>query len=55
MTDSVWLERAVELAVANVGDGGGPFGAVVVRDGELVATGQNRVTPRPRPDRGTPR
>lgn len=44
MTDQHWLARAVDLAVANVADGGGPFGAVVVRDGELVATGQNRVT-----------
>jgi len=44
-TESTWLARAVELAVANVQEGGGPFGAVVVRDGELVSTGQNRVTP----------
>lgn len=44
-TDTPWLARAVELAVANVREGGGPFGAVVVRDGELVSTGQNRVTP----------
>ena len=43
-TDATWLAHAVELAVANVGDGGGPFGAVVVRDGVLVAEGQNRVT-----------
>ena len=43
-TDLSWLSQAVELAVANVGDGGGPFGALVVRDGALVATGQNRVT-----------
>ena len=42
--DAGWLACAVELAVSNVRDGGGPFGAVVVRDGELVATGQNRVT-----------
>lgn len=39
-----WLDLAVELAVRNVAEGGGPFGAVVVRGGELVATGQNRVT-----------
>ena len=44
-TDTTWLARAVALAVANVHEGGGPFGAVVVRDGELVSTGQNRVTP----------
>ncbi|MDQ1104913.1 hypothetical protein [Nocardioides zeae] len=35
-TDTPWLARAVELAVANVQEGGGPFGAVVVRDGALV-------------------
>jgi guanine deaminase len=43
-TDRDWLQQAVDLAVANVAAGGGPFGAVVVRDGRLVATGQNRVT-----------
>jgi guanine deaminase len=42
--DTTWLGRAVALAVANVRDGGGPFGAVVVRNGLEVATGQNRVT-----------
>ena len=44
MTDQQWLAHAVELAVSNVADGGGPFGAVVVRDETLVAVGQNRVT-----------
>jgi guanine deaminase len=43
-TDAAWLERAVALALANVADGGGPFGAVVVRDGVALAEGQNRVT-----------
>ena len=42
--DAAWLGQAIELAVHNVTDGGGPFGALVVRDGEIVATGQNRVT-----------
>ena len=42
--DDRWIARTVELALANVADGGGPFGAVIVRDGELVAEGQNRVT-----------
>lgn len=42
--DSTWLGRAVDLASANVAEGGGPFGAVIVRDGVLLATGQNRVT-----------
>lgn len=44
MGDEEWLDRAVQLAVDNVARGGGPFGAVVVRDGELLATGVNRVT-----------
>lgn len=45
MTDDArWLDQAIDLAVSNVAAGGGPFGAVVVRDGMLVATGQNRVT-----------
>lgn len=43
-TDDGWLSLAIELAVSNVHDGGGPFGAVIVQDGELVGRGQNRVT-----------
>lgn len=35
---------AINLAVENVHNGGGPFGAVIVKDGEVVATGVNRVT-----------
>lgn len=39
-----WMEMACRLAFDNVGLGGGPFGAVIVRDGAVVATGVNRVT-----------
>ncbi|ATE53674.1 nucleoside deaminase [Actinosynnema pretiosum] len=39
-----WLRRSVDLAVRNVADGGGPFGALVARGDEVVATGANRVT-----------
>jgi guanine deaminase len=42
--DATWLGRAVDLATANVENGGGPFGAVIVRGDELVSSGQNRVT-----------
>lgn len=39
------MELALRLARENVQRGeGGPFGAVVVRDGEVIATGVNRVT-----------
>jgi guanine deaminase len=44
MNDAEWLERTIELATANVAAGGGPFGALVVRDGTLIAEGRNRVT-----------
>jgi len=42
--DAQWLARSIDLAVANVADGGGPFGALIVRDGVVLAEGQNRVT-----------
>jgi tRNA(Arg) A34 adenosine deaminase TadA len=44
MRDS-WMRRAIELAVENVLAGhGGPFGAVIVKDGRIVAEGANLVT-----------
>lgn len=39
-----WLDEAIALAVGSVEQGGGPFGAVVVRAGEIIATGTNQVT-----------
>jgi guanine deaminase len=42
--DERWLRRAIELAVESARSGGGPFGAVVVRAGQLVAEGSNAVT-----------
>lgn len=39
-----FLEQAVELAVRNVADGGGPFGALVVTPDGQVHEGTNRVT-----------
>ena len=42
--EQVWLDRAVDLATANVARGGGPFGAVVVRDEVVIGEGANRVT-----------
>ncbi len=38
------MRTAIRLAIENVRNGGGPFGAVIVKDGEVVSTGVNRVT-----------
>jgi len=42
--DALFLARAIELATENVANEGGPFGALIVRDGRVLAEGQNRVT-----------
>lgn len=39
-----FMRQAIALAVENIKNGGGPFGAVIVKDGKVVATGANRVT-----------
>lgn len=40
-----FMQMAIDLAVDNVRSGrGGPFGAVVVKDGAVVASGTNQVT-----------
>lgn len=39
-----FLERAIELATQNVLSGGGPFGAIIVQNGIIIATGSNKVT-----------
>lgn len=44
MTREELMRRAIELSLRNVAEGGGPFGAVVARGGEIVAEGVNRVT-----------
>lgn len=45
MTHQELMRRAIQLAVDNVKNGGGPFGAVIARNGEIIAEGVNRVTP----------
>ncbi|MDD3629901.1 MAG: nucleoside deaminase [Bacteroidales bacterium] len=42
--DIYFLKLAIELAKENVKNGGGPFGAVIVKDGKIIAKGTNRVT-----------
>jgi len=42
--DKDFMRRAIALASESVRRGGGPFGAVIVKDGEVVAEGSNSVT-----------
>ncbi|MCL1867715.1 MAG: nucleoside deaminase, partial [Paludibacter sp.] len=39
-----FMREAIALSVENVQDNGGPFGAVIVKNGEIIARGVNRVT-----------
>jgi len=43
-SDPQWLEAVVDRATRNVAEGGGPFAAMVVHDGAVLAEGVNRVT-----------
>jgi guanine deaminase len=40
-----FMRRAITLALDNLHSGGGPFGAVIAKDGQVLAEGANRVTP----------
>ena len=39
-----FMRKAIELSIENVENQGGPFGAVIVKDGKIIAIGVNRVT-----------
>lgn len=41
--DERYLQEAIELARANMRDGGRPFGALVVSGDEVIATGVNEI------------
>lgn len=41
-----YLQKAIALAYRGMEEeGGGPFGALIVRDGQIIGEGWNRVTP----------
>ncbi len=44
MTHEDFMRRAIELSKENVNNGGGPFGAVIVKEGTIVGEGVNSVT-----------
>ena len=45
MTDDDHLREAIALAVESASSAGGPFGAVVALEGDVVGRGTNRVVP----------
>ena len=42
--DEIYLRQAVEIAKQNIEKGVGPFGAIIVKDNEVVAQCGNSVT-----------
>ena len=42
--DKAFMREAIRLATESVEKGGGPFGAVIVKDGEIIAESSNSVT-----------
>ena len=40
---NLFMKRAIELALANLEEGGQPFGAVLVKDDEIIAEGVNEL------------
>ena len=44
MTKEELMRRAIELSENSVRNGGGPFRAVIAKDGEIIAEGSNKVT-----------
>ena len=42
--DEQFMREAIRLSMESVTHGGGPFGAVIVKDGEIVASQANSVT-----------
>lgn len=38
------MKKAIELSIKNIDKGGGPFGAVIVKNGEIIAESGNTVT-----------
>lgn len=43
--DRRFMQMAIDLSANNIAEGGGPFGAVIVKDGEVLAAAANRVVP----------
>ena len=43
MNDEYFMKKAIELAAAAVAHGNEPFGAVLVKDGEIIFSNENQI------------
>ena len=44
MYNKKFMDEAIRVSLENIAKNGGPFGAVIVKDGEIIASTGNRVT-----------
>ena len=44
MGNQEFMRKAIEMSLKSIDNGGGPFGAVIVKDGEIIAAASNSVT-----------
>ncbi len=44
LKDKQFIQEAIKLSFDSVKQGGGPFGAVIVKQGKIIAGGTNKVT-----------
>jgi len=44
LTDYSFLQKAIDLAISSAKQHGGPFGAVIVKNGKIIGKGFNQVT-----------
>ena len=42
--DEKFMAEAIKLSIDNIKNNGGPFGAVIVKNGKIIAKGVNKVT-----------
>jgi tRNA(Arg) A34 adenosine deaminase TadA len=42
--DRMFLEKAIEKSIKNIDEGGGPFGALIVKEDRVIASSGNHVT-----------
>lgn len=43
-TDDAWIQQAIQLAIDSVAKGGGPFGAIIIKNTTIIGRGYNQVT-----------